>query len=369
MQEAYFYTLMIKYSDQELIPTQKIQSFWTWFESQASYFKSLLQENTDVEDLIFEPLGKALNQIQTDLFFLLGYKVDEQAELILTADGNIKNMFLIDALIMHAPKIPDWKIIGHKKPIELDQLQINIGAMVFDQNTLFFKPIVHDAYPDLIDIEIYFTQFDNEDINAVHQGIFIFLDNYIGELNFTKLIDQVVIIEEVPKDVEELVPIGKLKDYLNWREKEFLEVYELELLPEEFHYTLLSAELKDGGILLAIINTDALKLPARAALPWVGVVTLTFDLDEDLKFPNEPTQEKLEQIELELCDNLTSKDAAIHIGRQTIGTKREIYFVAADYNRLAQVFYACADKHHEFKLESEIYKDKYWRTFDKFCVE
>ena len=51
--------------------------------------------------------------------------------------------------------------------------------------------------------------------------MFIFLDNFLGELNFVTTIDHVSVIGK--KDAEkELVPIGKLKDFLMWREKEFL---------------------------------------------------------------------------------------------------------------------------------------------------
>lgn len=359
---------MNRYSEQELTPIDKIATFWNWFASQAPSYRELLKANADVEDLIFEPLGEALSHIQKDIFFLLGYKDSGEAELILTADGNIKNMYLIDALIQHAPDLPHWKFIGHKKAMELENLHISIGAMEFNKDTIFFQPIEHENYPDLIDIEIYYTQFDPEEINAVHQGIFIFLDNFIGELNFVKLIDQIIIVEEVP-NIENLVPISKLKDYLNWREKEFVENYQEQPLPEEFHYSLMSAELQNGAILLAIINTDALQWETKAAFPWIGIITLHFELEEEGQFPNEATQEALEQIENKLCEHLNTAQEAIHIGRQTIQNKREIYFVAKDYNTLAKVFYASQQEHESFRLESEIYKDKYWRTFDKFQPE
>lgn len=359
---------MNRYTERALLPLEKIKIFWEWFQDQAVYFKNLLHTQGDVEQLIFEPLGNALNKIQSELFFLLGYKENGDAELILTADGNIKNMFLIDALIQYAPQIEGWKIIGHKKAMDLENLNISIDEMEFNKDTLFFRPIIHEQFPDLIDIEIYYPDFKEEEVNAIHQGIYIFLDNYIGEINFTKLIDQIVVVASVP-DKEELVPINKLKDYLIWREKEFTENYVESPFEEEFQYSLLSAELQNGNNLIAIVNTTALQWDAKASHPWVGIVTIPFEVNNEDQFPDEAMQEILEKVELKLCDNLTQEDGALHIGRQTTGCLREIYFTSKSYNRLAQVFYAVQQEFEDLKIEIELYKDKYWRTFDKYQTE
>jgi len=62
-------------------------------------------------------------------------------------------------------------------------------------------------------------------IPAILYGIYIFLDNYLGELDFLNNIDNLKVINK--KEAEkELVSIGKLKDFLIWRQKEFIEKYE-----------------------------------------------------------------------------------------------------------------------------------------------
>ncbi len=361
---------MTIYREQEVVPAESIQVFWDWFEKNAVRFREILRDNDNIEQQIFVPLAENLRTLNAEIFFLLGYKEGQAAELILTADGNIKNMFLVDELLARAPQLEDWCFVGHKQAMELDNLKISIGEYHFNKDTIFFRPVVHEAYPDLIDLEVIYADHKEEDINTINQGIFIFLDNYLGELNFVKNIDNIRILP-MPEDREDLVPVYKLKDYLVWREKEFVEKYnETTPVPGEENYTVLSATLPDDKMLLAVINTEVLQWDAKASHPWVGIVSLPFDSTLNNGFPDEAAAQLLDDIEKELTDNLPLEKGVIHIGRQTVDGTREIFFAARDFDWLSKVFYHIQQQYlATYEISTEIYKDKYWRTFDKYRVE
>lgn len=361
---------MTIYKEQDVVPVEQIQAFWEWFEQNAARFREILRNNDNIEQQIFVPLAENLRILNAELFFLLGYKDGQAAELILTADGNIKNMFLVDELLARAPQLEDWCFVGHKQAMDLDNLKISIGEYHFNKDTIYFKPVVHEAYPDLIDLDVIYTAFNEEEVTTINQGIFIFLDNYLGELNFVKNIDNIRILP-MPEEQEDLVPVYKLKDYLIWREKEFVEKYN-ETTPQhgEEQYTVLSASLPEDKLLMAVINTEVLQWDAKASHPWVGIVSLPFDSTVNKGFPDEAAAQLLDDIEQELTDNLTLEKGIIHIGRQTVDGNRDVYFAAKGFDWLARVFYHLQQQYAEsYDITTEIYKDKYWRTFDKYRVE
>jgi hypothetical protein len=64
---------------------------------------------------------------------------------------------------------------------------------------------------------------------------------------------------------------------------------------------------------------------------------------------------------------LQDKDGYLNIGRQTANNEREIYFACKDFRKVSKVFYEKQTKYSDkFEIEFDIYKDKYWQTFEKF---
>ena len=61
-------------------------------------------------------------------------------------------------------------------------------------------------------------------------GVYMFLDIFLGELNVITSIDNINVASKRNFD-QDLIPIHKLKDFLIWREKEFIEKYS-----EIYHY-------------------------------------------------------------------------------------------------------------------------------------
>jgi len=193
------------------------------------------------------------------------------------------------------------------------------------------------------------------------------LDNYLGELAFLNNIDNLKTIGK-KEAVKELISIGKLKDYLTWRQKEFVEKYEgVRYDTESDTYSVLEAELESGNTLIAVINTELLNWDSKASHPWISVLTLKFDGSNSNGMPNKGDYKLLDKIEEDVMQELRDIDGFLNIGRQTAKGERDVYFACKDFRKPSKVFYDIQQKYSDsFGIEFDIYKDKYWKSVEKF---
>jgi hypothetical protein len=141
-------------------------------------------------------------------------------------------------------------------------------------------------YPDEIDITIVHNDLTEENKTQIRNGTYIFLDNYLGELDFVNNIDNVEIMHNdnvtaigKHEAQKELVPIAKLKDFLIWGQKEFIEKYEgVRYDTENDSYSVLEAELESGNTLVAVINTELLNWDSKASHSWISLLILKYNV-------------------------------------------------------------------------------------------
>ncbi|TEB41276.1 DUF695 domain-containing protein, partial [Flavobacterium circumlabens] len=142
--------------------------------------------------------------------------------LVLTPDGVIKNIYIIEELVNAAPRIEGWKFTALKPPVDIKNVVIEFENFKLNADNLKFYPTINKDYPDEIDLTIVYDHFTEDKKQLITNGVYIFLDNYLGELQSVTLIDNMKMSGNDGIS-EELIPIEKLKDYLIWREKEFVE--------------------------------------------------------------------------------------------------------------------------------------------------
>jgi hypothetical protein len=195
------------------------------------------------------------------------------------------------------------------------------------------------------------------------------LDNFIGELNFVTTIDKINVTGKTDA-TKELVPIGKLKDFLTWRQKEFIEKYEgVRHHTENDNYSMLKAELGNGNPLLAAINADLLQWDGKASHPWILTVEIKYDGEANNGMPDNETYKLLNDIEDEILRELKDIDGYLNIGRQTAESTREIYLACKDFRKPSKVLYELRRKYEgEIEIGYDFYKDKYWKSFDRFIA-
>ncbi|WP_338840936.1 DUF695 domain-containing protein [Flavobacterium ginsenosidimutans] len=348
-------------------PIQSNNDFWNWFLKQEKEFFKIVKNRGNIHQGFFEKLAPKLDEIHFGIYFLTGMFDDNTVELILTPDGAIRNIYAIEELVNAAPQIDGWKITALKPSSDVQNIGIDYENFKFDKDNLKFYPNVHEDYPDEIDLIIVYDDFVEEKRAAVTNGVYIFLDNYLGELHSVTLIDNMKVVG--PDTIsEELIPIEKLKDYLIWREKEFVEKYEgTRHNTENDGYANFEGKGQDGSVVLALINTTLMEWDKKASHPWIFIVGIPFEDCGNGGLPDERTYKLLDEIEEEMIQILPDSDGFLNIGRETANNKREIFFACKDFRKPTKVADALIKKYNGvFEISYEIYKDKYWQSFRHF---
>ena len=348
-------------------PIQSYHDFWDWFLKHEQKFYRVIKSQGNIHKEFFDLLAPKLNEIKTGFWFLTGMYNDDVAELIITADGVIKNIVFVEELIAASPELPHWKFTALKQPSETNQYGLELDGYIFDESTLSFYPINHPTMPDEIDIAIVHNSLTENNVNSITNGVYISLDNALGELNAITMIDNLTIVEP-PEDGTELIPIVKLRDYLIWREKEFVEKYQgFRHDTENDNYSGLEAKLKNGMPLVAVVNTDLLYWDSKASHPWIASIELKYDGADNNGMPDEMTYELLNEVEEEIMKELIDAEGYLNIGRETADNLREVYFACREFRKPSKVLNNIQERYKgRVDMDFDIYKDKYWQSFNRF---
>jgi len=339
--------------------------FWNWFVENANRFYDIINSNNDISGNFINPVSIKLNQLRSGYFILTGMYVDGIAELIITADGDVRTIPFIEKLVADAPDIPKWRITALKPPSEREDFEVSFSHATLSAETLHFVFKEEKDYPDLINIEIVHKDITDATKRLFHQGIFIFLDNYIGELQCLELIDDIE-IKPTHLATGELIPLSKLDSFLKWRRKEFVEKYDsIMRTSDDDQYTGYESITKEGKTLIATINSDLLQWEHTSAYPWIVVIRLAYK-SQNNGMPSENQNTELYELE-ESINKVLNEDAyCLNIGRETGDNLREIYYACKDFRYPAISLDGISDTSVVYKMDYQISKDKYWRVFDRF---
>ena len=348
-------------------PIKSYSDFWNWFQRNEKGFFMAVKLNGNLEEDFFDKLSPKLEELRDGYFYVAGMCDDNTAELILTADGNAKNIAFVEELVNAAPQINGWKFTSLKPASNIEDVSIEMADNKFNGENISFYSNEVAEYPDEIDITIVHHDLTQENEGQITNGIYIFLDNYLGELDFVNNIDNLTIVgkQEAQK---ELIPISKLKDFLTWRQKEFVEKYDSTHYDTgNDTYSMFEAEFESGGKLFAVVNTELLNWDSKASHPWISVLTFRYNGRDNNGMPNNSDYKLLNKIEEDIMLELKNSDGYLNIGRQTAKEERKIYFACKDFRQPSKVFFKAQQIYsNSFKIEYDIYKDKYWQSFKRF---
>ena len=347
-------------------PTKPIESyadFWDWFAERQSDFHKIVQtkDSAKIEQDVFGPLGTSLRQIKDGFAFLVGMLDGSTADLVFSADGNPKTIVFVEELVAAAPELPRWHFTSLKQPV--DGITLNMNGADFGPDSLSFYATDHAEMPDLVDITVAHKALDEPDAEWAKQGAYVFLDNFLGELNFLTEIDQLDFCG-LSRAKKELIPIEALPNYLETRKALFAEKYEgVRVFTDNDNYSLVEAQLQSGGRLVATVNTDLLGWDKKASHPWMLVVTIAFDGANNGGLPDGNTAEKLNEIEDAISSQLKDFNGYLNVGRQAANSERNIFIACVDFREPSKVAYEVQRRYKDtFAIEYEIFKDKYWQT-------
>lgn len=344
--------------------------FWAWFVSNQSSFYALVKSQKNIEKGFFNKLSPMLDRVHEDIYYLTGMFSDEVVELVFTGEGVVKNFVFIEELVNAAPSLPNWKFTALKPALDIENVNIQMDDFEFTGNNISFYDSTHSDYPDEISIEIVYHDYSEENNNTCHHGVHIFLDNFLGEETYASLVDTIKIISKV-EATKDLVPVGKLKEFLIWRQKEFIEKYEASRYnTESDSYSSFEATTEEDLPVIAIINTDLLAWDSKASHPWIMTITVEYNGDDNLGMPNPETYELLNTFEDEVMKELKDSDGYLNIGRQTAEGERKIFFACKEFRKPSKaIARIMEEKKNIIKGDYDIYKDKYWKSFNRFTIK
>lgn len=80
-------------------PIENYDDFWRWFQENERTFFKAVKNHKNIEKDFFDKLSPKLSELKDGFFYLTGMLDDNTAELILTADGTIKNIVFVEELV------------------------------------------------------------------------------------------------------------------------------------------------------------------------------------------------------------------------------------------------------------------------------
>ncbi|WP_313504000.1 DUF695 domain-containing protein [Kaistella carnis] len=344
------------------------QEFWTWFSSNEKDFFNAVKEYEKIEENFLDVVLPKLKELNDNFFILTGMSDDSTAELIVTVDGQIKDIVYAEELIKVSPSLDHWKFTTLKPESDIEDVIIRMDDYTFTKENIYFYSNEDEYYPDEIDLIFVHDELNDQNENEVINGTYLFIDNYLGELNFVTQIDNFSISSKVDAE-KELIPIEKLKDFLSWREREFTEKYDAATIKTtEDSYSLLEGTLENGFPMLATVNVDLLQWDKKASHPWISVLRIKYQGDENNGFPDDKDYDLFNLIEDEMTLELKTEEGNLNLGRETADNIREIYFVSKDFRKISKVLAETVEKYPDYDMSFEIYKDKYWQSFERYGI-
>src|SRR5690348_16805757 len=124
------------------------EEFWDWFLKNEKDFFSVVKSRRNIEKLFFNQLSSKLDKLKEGYFYLTGMYDDNTVELVLTADGVIKNLIFIEDLVKSAPIIKGWKFTAHKPELNIKDVLIKMAGYQFSGENISFYSNDHIKYPD-----------------------------------------------------------------------------------------------------------------------------------------------------------------------------------------------------------------------------
>jgi hypothetical protein len=339
--------------------------FWNWFQENSEKFFTVTKTGNHIEKHFFKKLSGRLLELKEGIYFLAGMLNENTAELIFTPDGVVKNVVFVEDLVRAAPVMKGWKFTALKQASDIKDCNVQMKGYTFNGETLSFYSNELANYPDEIDITIIHKDYKEEAKEIFSGGAFIFLDNYLGELNFINTIDNLTVIGPAQAK-KEPVPASKMKDFLTWREKEFLEKYEgtrHDTVNDK--YATMEGMLQNGKPIIAIVNTALLDWDRKASHPWILKIGIRYEGNNKTGMPDDNTHDLLNTFEEDISNQLKDAEGYLNIGRQTSDNIREIYYACKDFRKPSKILHQLTVSYKgNVDFLYDIYKDKYWRTFE-----
>lgn len=340
-----------------------IPEFWNWFVAHQSKFHQVVNEHRDVEEKFINPVFDKLNEIQSGAFLLTGMMDEKTAELIITAEGSLLSFPYVEDIVAQAPQLEHWQFTAFKPSMDRPSFSITMDEKDFSTDNVFFYPDIDEQYPDEISIQmVYKDPYNEAEQKLIGSGCYVFLENYLGEIKMSTELDYIDIDHKVDPSVE-LVPISKLVNYINYRQKEFTERYEATIHDSEnANYATFEGTRNDLP-LIGMVNEDLLNWDKKASHPYVMIVSIKYDKEVNNGLPNRALLDQFHEFEEKIRTVLPDHEGYLHVAQTTGEGVRDIFLANKSYTKPITTLQQLKNE-VSFEFEIDIFKDKYWRCMN-----
>lgn len=346
------------------------KDFWDWFQlHEEELYNSLKKLPLEHKDEWVELLDIKLLAIKKGIYYVFGKTIENinHIELIFTTDGLIENFVFVEELVASAPGLPRWNFTALLPQMEIDELKFEIENISFEASKIHFYDLWNEDYPDLIDLVITHSDYSEDKKELFLEGLISYMDCVLGEKKSVTMVDSFVISH--PDDAKkELVPIKKLNDYLLWRKKEFIENYRSPHYEKKERQYIVFQALKDKEpTYIGFINMDiVMNYENKPSYPWLLFIRLEYPGNEN-GLPLDKDAEAINIIEKELVISLTEEMNNLYLGNEKHNHLSEFFVACSEFKNSSKTAQMLIQKYGTaFRMSYVIYKDKYWKTFDKY---
>ena len=343
-------------------------TFWAWFQMQAAAFHHAVITQEKIDTDFFDPLSASLDRMHEGIYFLAGEAEAGVAELILTADGVYRNFAFIEDLVAAAPKLPAWRFVALKPACAIDGFGINMSGLVYSDDTLHFYVREDAKCPQVVDVVMVHSDATATE-EQLTSGVYVYLDNLLGEWVAVTQIDQMQIInqQQLPAN-QALQPMAELAPYLHSRHEAWQKVYGgVYYNSDQDEFASFEGEADNGQLIVGIIDSTLLAWPHKPSHPWMLTLRIAYDGSGLNGMPSKQIYQRMEEFEDALMAELPEHEGYLNVGRETGDDIRYIYFACKQFVQATRVLERLMPQFsQEMDISYDVFQDKYWQSLQRF---
>ena len=343
-------------------------TFWAWFQTQAEAFHHAVITQEKIDTDFFDPLSASLDRMHEGIYFLAGEAEAGVAELILTADGVYRNFAFIEDLVAAAPKLPAWRFVALKPACAIDGFGINMSGLVYSDDTLHFYVREDVKCPQVVDVVMVHNDATATE-KQLTSGVYVYLDNLLGEWVAVTQIDQMQIInqQQLPAN-QTLQPMSELAPYLHSRHEAWQKVYGgVYYNSDQDEFASFEGEADNGQLIVGIIDSTLLAWPHKPSHPWMLTLRIAYDGSGLNGMPSKQIYQRMEAFEDALMAELPEHEGYLNVGRETGDDIRFIYFACKQFVQATRVLERLMPQFsQEMDISYDVFQDKYWQSLQRF---
>ena len=166
----------LKVQDLPSADDAEISAFWTWF---CTHRLEIEQALGDPQALVRQ-IAPRLHRVHGELTFEVGRDAGGQFCFVVSADGIVRTMPAVEALVDAAPEVPGWQVVAYRPP------KPDIGPLLyqgrrFAPDDFWYAPLMNDD-GERLDLVIAVGEDEVPlDDDQVIGAAFLLLDALIGE--------------------------------------------------------------------------------------------------------------------------------------------------------------------------------------------